>query len=240
MSFQHNGLSGFGLRREGEEVVKWTRGVESTKILKESYMIQKRAHDRNFLHPMRALEITSVMDLIDFGEYFEFRMPYVESDSAYFYQDGYHLIDHIRRSISYRKSVAHVGFKEIVSDYLIGIKPSAMKFEVEQDLEKTNDLYPKGFCHGDFGLANMLIIDDVVHLIDFTPSFIQTPLMDIATLEMCIVHMEVAPWHIELLKQLKKDNADYADKISILRKCKVLGFKDYSSDHHREVFYGLK
>ena len=240
MSFQHKGLSGFSLRREGDEVIKWTRGIESTKILKESYMMQLREMTFETMYPIKTVEIKSVMDLIDFGEYFDFRMPLIEADSAFYYPHGERLFAQVRASFWARSYRPVGGFKEIIKAYLLGIEPSCMKLEVEEQLAEASDYYPSGFCHGDFGLANMLIVEDSIHMIDYTPSFIQTPLIDIATLEMSMVHMEVSQWHLDLLKILKNDYKGYADKIDILRKCKVLGFQNYDSDYHRKIFDGIK
>jgi hypothetical protein len=48
---------------------------------------------------------------------------------------------------------------------------------------------PYGYCHGDLTLSNLILTQDkIVYLFDFLPTFINTPLQDIAKLDQDLIH----------------------------------------------------
>ncbi len=71
---------------------------------------------------------------------------------------------------------------------------------------KTNNYLkiPVGNCHGDLTLSNMLISgNETVNLIDFLPSFIETPLWDVVKLEQDLI----MGWSYRFMKDSGKINA---------------------------------
>src|SRR5690554_4973791 len=79
------------------------------------------------------------------------------------------------------------GFKRVCSERLATIPDGDMKNEVLEMLASSPDTYPRGGCHGDFGINNFLFKDGVVYTYDLSHSFIDSVLHDLAAYRLSII-----------------------------------------------------
>lgn len=225
---KHKGHGEFGLTFTSDNVTKWTTGEVSSKALNKS--LQKHLLDIQFnsLKPIMPVEIISTVTT---KSEVSFTMPYIKGDTGFTATIHRKKIkEQIRKSINKRSLHIRQGFKALVEAELNILEDSELKNVVREELAKCSDHYPHGYCHGDFGFANMLIIDEVIHMIDYTPSFIESPLMDLATMELSLFSELAKDWHFEIFELLEKDLFRFKAHKDILRMCKVLSFKYDKSD----------
>lgn len=238
---KHKGLSGFGLRIKDDTIEKWTVGQESKLKLYESYLLQKNEHYLQNLLPIQPLPIFFSLDSFDS---FSFIMPYHLGDTGFTAEENININAAIRSSLIDRSYQYADGFKKIIKIEISKYKKSVLTKIIEDKLESVDDLYPLGFCHGDFGFANMLIDGDSISMIDFTPSFIYSPLMDIATMELSLFSSVAKPWHFKLFEDIERDHERFKEQKNIVRMCKVLSFthsednEDFKKDLMQK-FYGI-
>jgi hypothetical protein len=231
-SFRHSGFSGFGLRRHGDTVQKWTRGENAILLLKESMRLHSEALKSKRFSPLRAVPIVGFWE--ENGEFF-FEMPFYDLDSGFTTKDTERLKSALIKSLENRSCVKSSGFKKIIAKEIEKLPDTPLIDEIIKDLRESSDEFIEGPVHGDFGLANMLVGKEI-YLIDFTPSFIHSPLMDIATLEMSIASASKGEHHVKMFKEIRNKFKVYRKQIDIIRKTKAAGFK---TEIQRELFDGI-
>lgn len=231
----HKGLSGFGLHLQGGIVTKWTSGHESTPLLKYSCEKQLKEIEENKLGPIKTVDIYSTSEGFD---NFEFSMPHMECPTGFTDFDNRLLIrEQIRKSLYSRSNDIRSGFKKIIRRELDKIEESVIKLDCLRLLELCSDYYPYGYAHGDFGFANMLIEDGVIHMIDFTKAFINSPLLDIATLRLSTYCEDAKAWHLDLVDTVERDHWLYINQITIIKMIKVLSYKITDKEKFKMLMY---
>ena len=177
----HRGLSGFAVEidKDRKIVRKWTRGLESTPKLTASFHLQLEEYFSGKLYPMKTVPVTmcdgSKKDFI------EFQMPFIDGNSGFTeWKHRNEMCDQIKKSFQSRKNDLRSGFHSICLTELSNFKFPHLKLQIVDLLSQCSEKYPYGFSHGDLGFANMIVdAEGQIHLIGFTPSFIDSPLMDL-------------------------------------------------------------
>lgn len=232
----HKGHSGFGLQVKSGQVIKWTRGEDSIPILRASYLKQMKECEENKLGVIKTVDIWSMTESCGI---FSFSMPHMDCPTGFTDdKNKLKIREQIRRSLFFRSRDIRLGFKKCVLKELEGVEDSEFKLIIESLLETCSDYYPYGYAHGDFGFANMLVEEGQIHMIDFTESFINSPLLDVATLEMSIFCNDAKPWHIDIVKTLEQDHWDFRLHSTIIRMTKVLKYK-ITEKEKLTLFYGI-
>ena len=247
---KHKGHSGFGLWASNNVMKKWTQGTESTHLLRASCNLQEMESKTGFLAPVKTVEVINASG----SDYeFEFEMPLLDYETAFTTKLKTGAMgNNIYQSFKNRSGrIQHTGFKRLVKNYLtlnqwaINESTSTYKMIIEAELSTLpNDSYPSGFPHGDFGFANMLVDNSGdIWMVDFTPSFIYSPLMDLATMELSLRSDEAGPHHVAIFNHCMTLFSEYKKHKDIIRMCKVLSFfKDIQnkerSEELRDMFYG--
>lgn len=153
--------------------------------------------------------------------------------------------DQILCDISSRRWFPAPGFREKVLQFIRKFPMEEMKRDIEESLKTCPDVYPLGPVHGDMGFANILFNGHQCFLVDFTPSFIQSPLMDLASMELCLFSYKAHPWHVAFFNELKSHFAQFSPQIDIIRKAKALSFyrRSYDESQMSDLwmkFHGFK
>lgn len=235
---KHLGSSGIAVEKIGSSVWKWTIGLESSKFLEKSFVKQVNDHQDFNLNPIRAVETWGHHKSID---RFEFTMPYLDWESGYTTTEYKILSDAIRLSLTNRAKKESAGFKDICLKEIQRIKHDLTKedfvetcgaiIKLASMINKEKDFYPVSFAHGDFGLANLLVSPDRhVFAIDYTPTFIQSPLIDATTLLLSIEMGDHTSEQQKLAALILNDFASYQSKLEILRRIKMLGWLLHAQD----------
>lgn len=128
----------------------------------------------------------------------------------------------------------------ILVEWIVSRFPcSKMTVELLDHLKLTPSVYPRGLCHGDMGLANIISKDNELYLIDFTDSLINTPLMDAACLVSTLLmsdSKEKKDFGNDILNLL----SDYKYQIKTLIKLRALQFyRDKNSEEHNKFLWKL-
>lgn len=237
----HKGLSGFALEKKGDQVIKWTQGKESSKLLFDSAYLQAEERIKKELSPIKAVPIYAKSIK---GDYFSFNMPFMDLPSGFtFKKNGRIIKSIIRQSFENRSWNPRGGFKSIIKKELLKYPLSDLKIMTEAALNYCSDIYPHGYAHGDMGFANMLIGEDEVYMIDFTPSFINSPLIDLCTMELSLFSEFTKSWNLECYTDCSNALFRYKEQAEVVRMVKVLSFMrdDDSSERRKELarmFYG--
>lgn len=183
------GFSGFCVLKEGDKVIKWTQGSESYPKLKFSYQKQLEEIINQKLTYLKAVPIIAVTSKENL---FSFTMPFINGKTGYETDRPLLFIHKIEKHFKCRLERMEIGygFKEICNtelNRLINIL-DAKKINAEKQINiikaqinNVADYYPKGYCHGDLGLANLIHYAEKVFVIDFENSFIDSPLVDLVT-----------------------------------------------------------
>lgn len=229
---KHKGLSGSAVEIKGDHVLKWTCGHQSAPKLYNSIVLQRSFQGE--LLPIRPAKIISVKNSDD---YVSIEMPYYP-DTA-FTRFNPVIAEQIGQSLFNRLdgAVVRTGFSSIIAHQVLKCRDSQLKKEFLSGFDSEPDKFPSGFCHGDFGFSNMMVKEDKVFMIDYTPSFIYTPLIDIATMETSLFADFATKKHAELVASLRLKYREWLPQIDILRKVKILSFKN--ADDHRDLYNGF-
>lgn len=237
----HKGLSGYALIKDGDRVIKWTKGEESSKKLYDSAFMQLDEAKRKELKPILTVPVYSSSLKFD---HFSFTMPFINLPSGFtFKKNGRIIKSIIRESFENRSWSPRGGFKNLIKKELAKHPLSDLKLMAEAALNNCSDIYPHGYAHGDMGFANMLIDECSVHMIDFTPSFIYSPLIDLATMELSLFSEFTRSWNLECYTDCSNALFRYKEQADVVRMVKVLSFirDDDSSERSKELarmFYG--
>lgn len=190
---KHNGLGFCGISMVGDLVMKWTRGNVSGKELYDRAVKQQNASKYlNQVEPFKALPIESVV----MGEQSYIIMKYCPLETGFTaHNEQYEYMvkmveDYFENRIS--ESINKKGFNTICLERMKTIFKQILNKNYEdcyifmkildRYMEKCPEWYPWGYYHGDFGFANMFFGRDEAYLIDFELKFIESPLIDIATM----------------------------------------------------------
>lgn len=233
LSLNNKGFGGHAL--EVREVVrKWTTGVESKEKLKAEFYKTIRAIEDNSMAPLGYVEPIS---MTDGPNWFEYTMPYIHGEPAHKVADFKPIADAIKASIQFRCRGRVSGFRLLARrqlDLIYSQKPELNQFDKRMSamIGSSSDLYPEGFCHGDMGLSNILVSKEGIKCIDFTPAFLNSPLIDVATYDLSLNNDEslIREDH----KKLRDELFDYFDKyrvnIILIKKLKILSWLIHTTD----------
>lgn len=231
---KHSGLSGYGLKKHRGVVRKWTTGEESSLALRSDFLKQLKELMCNSLAPIKTVDIIGYMHD---GDKFYFDMPYIEADSVFTSKgDLKKEKDLIRQSLSNRSKEEMSGFRALVKSeikILLTQIPESERYVGEniiKNLDRCPDTYPIGYCHGDFGFANMLTVNGQIFMLDFTKSFIKTPLMDIATMDLSLSGDKADDRHHDIVKTVRNDFKHNRSQIDVLKKVKMLSWLPHAGD----------
>lgn len=229
---KHKGLSGAAIEVVGDRVRKWTAGREASPLLHHALVLQRACSDE--LLPILSTEVLMWESDPDSCL---FEMPIYE-DTA-FTRFDLSIQTQIRLSLKNRLSFAYKrnDFASRIAQAVHSFCSSNLKQEFLADFDIEPSTYPAGYCHGDFGFANMMIDNGQVKMIDFTPSFLYTPLIDIASMEMSLFSDATTTKHAEFVEEILEEFKEWRPQINILRKVKVLSFNN--PDIHRDLFNGF-
>lgn len=243
---RHDGHSGFCVQRHHDTVLKWTKGLESSDLLYQSGKLQRWCLHNDGLFPIRSVMVK--IHLNEKRDYCSLEMPYVGCESGFTFKgDTQKMSEAIFKSFSFRSRDIRPGFLHILKreiDKIGAHVPSELKMIVRSVYSNCLDQYPYGFPHGDFGFANMLVDDRaIISMVDFTPSFIYSPLVDIATMELSLFSVYSRNQHVKIYKKCLSLFPYSGDQIELLRMLKVLSFyRDDDTkerrDELRTFFYG--
>lgn len=244
----HKGLSGHAIERRGDFVVKWTQGETAHRDLYNSWFKNNECHRNHSLFPIKTIKQSARLFPDDLR--IEVTMPFIEGESGLTTTDHLLLKDHVKSSFYRRsKEIRNSGFKEICNKQLSSLnsynikEADELEFYLRSYIDRCEDSYIYGFCHGDFGFANLIVTAKDVFAIDLTPSFIDSPLMDIATMELCLFDPGTKPFHFHLFESLEKEYFRFKAQKDVLRMIKVLSFfrEGQSLERTQELirmFYG--
>lgn len=238
---EHEGLSGCGFKKSKDQITKWTQGPDVYKKLKGSCYMQEVEAKKGFLFPIKTVPVYSKKEK---GDYLEFTMPLMPLSSGFTFKTNRGLIkSQIRRSFENRSLEPRAGFKRIINEIINNYEDSDIKLTIQAALISCPDIYPHGYPHGDFGFANMLVSESEVFMIDFTESFIYSPLVDLATMELSLFSPWTRSWNLECFTECSNVLFRYKQQADIVRMVKVLTFikKDDSLERRKELtrmFYG--
>lgn len=208
-------------------VRKWTTGANSSSILRKEFLKIMTAINDDLMSP---IEVVEPIGMSSGPSFFEYTMPFIEGETG-FTTDKFNLVaDAIKSSIKHRCRERVSGFKlacrrELDVIYSLDSKLCAkydQKFS--QMIDASSDIYPSGFCHGDMGLANIIIDGNSVKCIGLTHSFIQTPLFDVATYCLSLKSSVVKEEHIKLRDELLSFFDKYLVNIVLLQKIRMLSW----------------
>lgn len=229
---KHRGLSGAAVEIKDNKVLKWTKGKDASPVLKQSLMWQKGCTDE--LLPIKPAEVCSY----SYSENsVQFEMP-IYPETA-FTNLSYKVESQIEESIRSRLSYAceRPDFAVATLQQAIKCPDSTLKNEFLKSHDLEPRFYPAGYAHGDFGFANMMVEDDQIYMIDFTPFPIWTPLIDIATLELSLFSESATKKHVDLAARIRKEHQKWVPQINILRKLKVLSYQN--ADKYKDRYDGF-
>ena len=231
---KHQGHSGFGLKHTQKTVTKWTKGSESSRVLLESFRKQLIELRENNLKPLKTIDIYGFQQTDDS---FEFTMPYIQLESGFTTTNSKLLKNLIHQSIRNRTKTEVMGFQGIITHAAKNLPESKQKESLLASVKDIATHYPYGHNHGDMGFANMLVDNENIYLIDFTESFITSPLVDIATLWLSSKSELAKDWHKELVGEVMREHVRFKDHIDAIRRTLILGY--LKAEHSKEKEKGL-
>ena len=224
----------------GGTLIKYATGCpDRMDQLAVSWVKSKIALEYGYLRPFQ------VVGCVDFlaGESFEFHMEHIvggvpilgspEAREAFFAAARSYFCPS-------RWQYAR-GFRRICGERLATIPDGDLKSEVLEMLASSPDTYPKGGCHGDFGINNFLFKDGVVYTYDLSHSFIDSVLHDLAAYRLSIIESD-SSFAGDVLRMIESKWHAHAMQADIVRKIRVLEFyKETNSDStkilHKKMFY---
>ena len=226
---KHKGLSGAAIEVVNGRVRKWTRGSVAAPELRNA--ATRQANADFYLLPILAAPILSIEEKED---YFAFEMDiYPETAFTSF-------SDKIEKNIGLSLGARLLGnYRNFIWDPLLpvsGFKDSQLKKDFQREWPQAVH-FPYGYAHGDFGFANMMVEDDQIYMIDFTTPLIQSPLVDIATMEMSLFADAATKKHADFVAKIRDKYSDWKHQIDLIRKVKVLSYN--KPDECRDIFYGF-
>lgn len=217
---KHKGLSGFGVTLESDLVRKWTIGEQS----QELYDCMKRQKDcGQSLYPIEAVPVYSYKYKHRPAS-FEFHMPYLDTESGVTTTEFKLLEDDIIESFRVRSLFVAHGLNSIVRYELQNLKnvPNEIVQRIISTLNKETDAYLCGYAHGDFGFANMLLSEGKIKMIDFCKPFIDSPLLDLATMSLSAVK----PEHLRIVERASIMFKSWSSQSEIICKVHLLKILD--------------
>ena len=228
------GFSEYCVHKEGCFVIKWTKGKEAVQGLRADTYKNIHEIEYNQLYPFKPVNVLSV---IEEPEFYSVKMPYLADKTVYeLPAEPIDLFSTYKESISNRIKMMNPGFKTIALGHLSKLvdrlkkKPNPeqalfLVYKIETLIKKCNDLYPFGYCHGDLGLANIFHVGDKFIVIDFTDTFIHSPLMDLASIVMSNEQAdEKIKWHKPFEIKLINEFKEFTDQIEILKKLRYFEY----------------
>lgn len=223
----HRGYGGFGLIKMNDSIRKWTHGSQSKVQLYKSAVLQINSQMDNSLYPILTVPVDEMQMR---GDYFHFDMPFLEFESGFTTRHTKKLEIECLTSIKNRLGRDEKGFLNIAYKFLDSVVCDiSLKEKVKSQIADCSDFYPRGFCHGDFGFANMLV-GERVHMIDFLPSFIESPLIDIATLQLSTEFNDYKrDKHVEIGNKAAALVKVYSKHIRAIKSLKMLSWLNESS-----------
>lgn len=223
-----------GVNTDGKIVRKWTRNNKKMlSILKKSYIKQVLEIEQNHLNPLKTVPILSHTEISD--TYFCFDMPYLDYDNGFTTKHHQILSNRIRESLNKRSNNLHRGFRELSHAELDRLESEFTdndKLDLKntvKDLRKSislcSDFYLKGYAHGDFGPANMLISKEgEIYMIDFLDSYLYSPMIDVATFSLSLIGTKVPDHILKIHKVLMTDFAKSIDQINVIKRLRIISW----------------
>ena len=158
-------------------------------------------------------------------------MSHLESGFTGFTTD---LVPDLVESFRNRSKNMRCGFKTSIKKELLRFKNSKYKTKILDKLDTCPDCYPSGYYHGDMGFANMIIEDGRIYMIDFSDSFIDSPLVDIASMFLSLSSALATTLHsatvVQIVYKLKYD----LRQIDVIAKTKILSyFRDDDNEERK-------
>lgn len=237
---KHKGCSGFAVQRKNDRVIKWTQGADSSPRLEASCFKQIDDYCNPHMKGILAVEVLR----FDKGvNSFSFEMEYLDLESVYTHRGNFSMINtvllnHFDELHPYYES----GFQSIMMaeiDRLCDRHPFIRTYsqQIENQIEDVQ--YRYGYCHGDMGFANLLVDKHCLRAIDYSPSFIDSPLYDAAMMQMSFKMnaFKCLPEHAQIMKNVKNSFHDYEKiQIDLIEKVKILSFLPHagSDDKFKE------
>src|SRR5690554_6804618 len=224
----------------GGTLIKYATGCpDRMDQLAVSWVKSKIALEYGCLRPFQ------VVGCVDFlvGESFEFHMEHIVGGVPILGSSEAReaLFDAARSYFCPSRWQYARGFRRVCTERLATIPDGDLKSEVLEMLASSPDTYPKGGCHGDFGINNFLFKDGVVYTYDLSHSFIDSVLRDLATYRLSIIESD-SSFAGDVLRMIESKWHAHAMQADIVRKIRVLEFyKETNSDStkilHKKMFY---
>lgn len=235
---KHKGLCGCDIKVVGSKVHKWTSGKESESKLLVSHLKSVAAKKSKSSRPF--IPVTGEIVL---GDGTTLVMDLIEGESGFTTND-IPLLDELIIKYFDRDWPLVTGFRSKIAERLKDFPDSDLRRDIYSRIDRIRDSYPAGFCHGDFGFANM-ILNGKYYLIDYTEVFMNSPLVDLAKLEMCMVGRDRDPDRMGIIKKAKELFWCRSGQIDIIRQTLALEFYNEWNDEDtrqmaRLVFEGIK
>ena len=152
-------------------------------------------------------------------------MPYVDAESGWTTIEFEILEKKIKDSFKNRAKEIANGFNEIILKELGYLQrvPEMLMGKVKSQLKIETDPYVYGYTHGDFGFANMFVDQGKVLIIDFSIPFIDSPLLDLATMELSVRGIKAnREKHLNIVRKIYELFPEYRLQVHILKQVHLL------------------
>ena len=202
--------------------------------LKHSYSKTLTAHIYNRMRPFKVVEpLFSTEDV----QSFRFGMRHIDNAYNVNSPQGRDLFFSKARTYFKIERSVQIGFVKECKIELSKIKDSKLKSIVENLLHSCSDEYPVSFSHGDFGVNNFLVKGNEVYTFDLSPAFINSILLDIATLQLSVIDCDLGHVGHEVLSFALKRYAKFKCQIDIVRKIRVLQFYNEENTESTKIIH---
>lgn len=233
LSRRFSGMSGMTVGSPDGKIVRKLAEGDLARLLIQSYDLQLMARKRNYLSPFKICPIISVTSSKDI---FSFTMPLIDGPTAKDVENGEIVKEYWIKCFKQRIRKEESGFRNKAFASLARIKKQGdYTNQCKQLITRCPDNYPFGIFHGDMGLRNIIVKDNECHLIDFAPSKIKTPLVDLATYEFSALGYKYE-WQVELFDEafnLIKEK--YAHQYTVIKYLKILSYNMKDSEIERHL-----
>lgn len=229
---KHGGVSGCKVIRVGDKVHKIGSFHHKGRELVEGMELQNNSH----INPFKTVKIEPKREgdnLILIMDYIDLESGYTLKDSE---KDNFTKVLHQYFENRFKESKKSFWFHQKVREKVAEIYTNLSAKRLD-DLVYLTDLildrlkhsllqYPMGDCHGDFGFANMFVSETDCYLIDFTKRFIDSPLIDLATMARAtdMAFGVRTQYHIDLVNDLLKKYEEHSEQIKLLRLLEIVSW----------------